>query len=465
MRPINSSINSPNYQVSKYLANVLKHLRSNQYSVNNSSEFKKFIQSQTVQPDEEIVSFDVISLFTSIPVKLALQVVDSKLRSDDKWQDNTNLTHGQLMSLLKFVLNNSYFVFEETHYHQIFGCAMGSPVSAVIAELVMEHIETIALQTSPVKPRWWRRYVDDANACIKTDKLEAFHSHLNSIDPDIQFTVERPSTNSGKSSIPFLDTCLTVPRNSHSKPEIKVYRKPTHTDKYLPFDSHHPAKHKRSVVTTLMRRAEAIPTKPALCAAEKSHVREVLKLNGYNDNFIDRACKTKDKSPDSQKEEHSEKKGFVVLPYIQGVSERIKRSLNAHNIQTTCKPHQTLASIFRKPKDRPPKDRIPGIVYKLKCKDCSFTYVGESKRSWRSRSAEHNPARAASRESAIRHHAITTTHDIHPRDAKILETNEHNFARRLFLESFYSTIDNNTVNERRDFPRAYLPLIKNFKEH
>ena len=65
----------------------------------------------------------------------------------------------------------------------------------------------------------------------------------------------------------------------------------------------------------------------------------------------------------------------------------------------------------------------------------------------------------------IRHHATTTAHDINPRYAQILETNEHNFARRLFLESFYSTIDNNTVNERRDFPRAYLPLIKNFKEH
>ena len=172
------------------------------------------------------------------------------------------------MSLLKFVLNNSYFVFEGTHYHQIFGCAMGSPVSAVIAELVMEHIETVALGTSPVKPRWWRRYVDDSNACIKTDELGAFHTHLNSVDPNIQFTVERPSANNGKSSIPFLDTYLTVPLNSNCQPEVKVYRKATHTDKYLPFDSHHPANHKRSVVTTL-RRADVIPSNPVLCAEEK----------------------------------------------------------------------------------------------------------------------------------------------------------------------------------------------------
>ena len=152
----------------------------------------------------------------------------------------------------------------------------------------------------------------------------------------------------------------------------------------------------------------------------------------------------------------------MVLPYIQGVSERIKRSLSTHNVQTAFKPHQTLASVFRKPKDRPSKERVPGIIYKVKCKDCTFTYIGESKRSWHSRSTEHNPARAASKESAIRCHAVTTTHDIHPRDAQILETNEHNFTRRLFLESFYSTIDKNSVNERRDFPKAYLPLLKKF---
>lgn len=49
----------------------------------------------------------------------------------------------------------------------MFGCAMVSPVSAVIAELVMEEIEEKALASAPVKPRWWRRYVDDSGACLK----------------------------------------------------------------------------------------------------------------------------------------------------------------------------------------------------------------------------------------------------------------------------------------------------------
>ncbi|KAL9976443.1 hypothetical protein ACROYT_G013744 [Oculina patagonica] len=90
---------------------------------------------------------------------------------------------------------------------------MGSPVSAVIAELVMQEVEEKALETPPVQPKWWRRYVDDSNACIKRDGVEAFHSHSNSINANIQFTVEMPTTTMGKNSIAFLDTNNTVRRS------------------------------------------------------------------------------------------------------------------------------------------------------------------------------------------------------------------------------------------------------------
>ncbi|KAL9955713.1 hypothetical protein ACROYT_G037073 [Oculina patagonica] len=69
---------------------------------------------------------------------------------------------------------DSYFSSEGTQYHRVFGCAMGSPVSAVIAELVMEEVEEKDLASAPVKPRWWRRYVDDSNACLKRKASEFF---------------------------------------------------------------------------------------------------------------------------------------------------------------------------------------------------------------------------------------------------------------------------------------------------
>jgi len=90
----------------------------------------------------------------------------------------------------------------------------------------------------------------------------------------------------------------------------------------------------------------------------------------------------------------------------------------------------------------------------VKCNGCSFTYIGESKRSWTSRGVEHDPGYASNKESAIKQHAETTDHDIHPRDAQILEHGVSNYGKRLFLESWHSTMDSDAVNARKAFPRA-----------
>ncbi len=122
------------------------------------------------------------------------------------------------------------------------------------------------------------------------------------------------------------------------------------------------------------------------------------------------------------------------------------------------KPVRTLGHVFRKPKDRPAVNRIAGIV--LKCHDCSFTYIGESKRSWSSRGADHDPGRASNSESAIKQHAESTEHNIHPKDAQILLRAVINYS--IFLESWHSTLDRNAINERKAVPRACVPLIQNY---
>ena len=101
--------------------------------------------------------------------------------------------------------------------------------------------------------------------------------------------------------------------------------------------------------------------------------------------------------------------------YVQGISDRVKRTLQHFKIKTAFKPIRTLASVFKKPRDRLSEEKIAGTVYRVECKDCDFSYIGESKRCWASRRVEHDPARAASKESAIRQHAERTTQDIHPR--------------------------------------------------
>ena len=72
---------------------------------------------------------------------------------------------------------------------------MGSPISATVAGIVMEYIEEAAISTALHPPKWWFRFVDDSHACLKRNLVNVFHSHLNSIDPHLQFTIDLEKTN------------------------------------------------------------------------------------------------------------------------------------------------------------------------------------------------------------------------------------------------------------------------------
>ncbi len=89
--------------------------------------------------------------------------------------------------------------------------------------------------------------------------------------------------------------------------------------------------------------------------------------------------------------------------------------------------------------------------------------MGESKRSWRSRWAEHAHVQLGTQrkiESSIKEHAETTGHDVQSDDVLILEKGVMNYHKRLFLQSSHSCNDNASMNEHRHFPRVYIPFLK-----
>ena len=144
----------------------------------NSSEFVHELKQYSIADDEIMVSFDVKSLFTSIPVDLALTITKERLQQDENLAQHTNMSVNNVMKLLDFVLNNNYFKHDGHHYKQIIGCAMGSPIRPVLADLVMEVREETAITTALHPPKWWFRYVDDSHSCLKKDQVDPFHQKL-----------------------------------------------------------------------------------------------------------------------------------------------------------------------------------------------------------------------------------------------------------------------------------------------
>lgn len=94
-----------------------------------------------------MVSFHVKSSFTSIPVNLALTITNEKLQQDQDLAERTSLSVTNIMKLLEFVRH--YFKHDNILYKQIFGCGMGSPISLVIADLVVEEIDETIITPLP----------------------------------------------------------------------------------------------------------------------------------------------------------------------------------------------------------------------------------------------------------------------------------------------------------------------------
>ena len=239
-------------------------------------------------------------------------------------------------------LKSTYFTFEGNFYEQKEGVAMGSPVSAVVANLYMEFFEELVLEMAPTRPRLRKRYVDGTFYILMKGSTEELLHQLNTDRPTTTFTVEQEEDG----ALPFLDTLLR--RREDGSLDVSVYRKPMHTDQYLHFESHHPTHVKRGVVRCLNDRARGIISMQDNLQKEVDHLARVLKQNGFPANFIRNvsAPPTQETADVSSPEEGQEKGSRVVIPYVAGMSEDIRCVCRKFNIRVVFKSGRTLRSML-----------------------------------------------------------------------------------------------------------------------
>ena len=335
---------------------------------------------------------------------------------------------------------------------------MGDPLSALMSNLFMEDLEQRAINTAPAECglSLWKRYVDDILEKVKVNTTDVLTDHLNVQDPtgNIKFTNEEMNA---EKQLPFLDVRLIV--NPDGSIRLKIYRKDTHTDQYLMFDSHHPVEHKLSVVRTLLGRKDTIVTTEEDRQEEEKHVKEVLQLCKYPEWAIQRVesqlrdkkeGKTKDRKAKSSE---SKSNGSLTIPYIMGVTERVRRVMKKHGITTPARPYRTLRQILVHPKDKVADTEKCGVVYHVPCLSCPQVYIGETGRKMKVRIEEHRKETekvtstrktrstsvsedTSTFKSAISIHAREKNHLMNFDDVSVLDR-EDNWIRRRVKESMH----------------------------
>ncbi|XP_076056169.1 uncharacterized protein LOC143034110 [Oratosquilla oratoria] len=152
-----------------------------------------------------MVSIDVQFKFTSIPQDLAKRILSKTVEETLGFLENQKLSSTELMGLISMCLDSTYFRFREHIYHQRKGTPMGSPISVVVAEVVMQQFEAELLRTVPLSLKLWVRYVDDVFTVMQDKDFDPFFTRLNSLGPAIQFSMELEVNG----VLPFLDILVS----------------------------------------------------------------------------------------------------------------------------------------------------------------------------------------------------------------------------------------------------------------
>ena len=155
--------------------------------------------------------------------------------------------------------------------------------------------------------------------------------------------------------MPFLDI-LVSPKEDGSL-STTVYRKPTHTDLYLQWDSNHTVSSKYSVVGSLYHRAQTICSSPELLQQEEEHLKQALTKCRYpvwalNKVKIKTKATTIKDSRGTKNSGNSIQKPHMVIPYYKGISESIKKTCSKHGVQVYFKGGNTIKNLLVTPKDQ-----------------------------------------------------------------------------------------------------------------
>ena len=220
IRPVFNNIQATTYKMAKYINKKMNHLLNlpNTYNTRNSQEIAEELKSIKINENNRILTLDIKDLYVNLPINCIIKATRHWLHKNNNNEDVIT----QLLNVIKTVMQQNYFQFNDTFCQPEKNIAMGSPISGTMAEIYLQYVEANYVK------RWetdeiiyYKRYVDDiliiySNQKTNKDRIE---KEINKTDKNLEFKMTPESNN----IIHYLD--LTLQRRSNNI-ELSIYRKP-----------------------------------------------------------------------------------------------------------------------------------------------------------------------------------------------------------------------------------------------
>ena len=383
IRPIVTSVGTIANKMSKQLNQLfLKqfHYQST-YTIKNTTDLIKATKDLKLTAASRLISFDIVSLYTNVPLTEALSALDEFLIE----QDITDQQAEDISNLTKICLQQNHFLFDGITYVQPDGLTMGSPLSGLIADLFVDTVEKEIFKIPDSKHiSYWGRYVDDVFLVWNgnQEQLDELLIAMNKLSK-LQFTMEEEKDG----SLNFLD--LTITRNN-SRLSYNIYRKPTTTDVIIPSNSQHSYTTKMAAFRYYIDRALNVPLTDENHRQELCKIKKIAINNGYKPEDIDYLHK-KLKKKNTLKYIYPHKKAsqsYRSLTFHPTMNRHIKRICSRNNINIADRNTNNVANLLINNKTPFHTTQKSG-VYELKCTNCPKKYIGQCGRSLKERFQEH----------------------------------------------------------------------------
>ena len=376
-------------EVTKWL-NVVPECQIN----TSTKKIADSLKNVQLDSDEVIVSFDVSSLYTNVPVREAIDICADLLYSGD--HELPPVDKATFKELLELCTCNVVMKTHDGFYRQVDGLAMGSPPAPLIANAWLSRYDPLIRGDAKL----YARYMDDILRSIKRAEVRQKLAEINRYHPALKFTIEEENEHY---SLAFLDMLITRLGTLLSS---TWYNKPTDTGLIMNYHALAPRIYKRSVVAGFVHRIYRACSSWANFHSSLEKAKCILESNQYPPDFyepvIQKAiAKCLNVEEERNSDEHAQRaegesanapvsKRLIFIEYRGKITEDYCRSLR--KINAPCQPVLTLRKLktvmpsLKPAVDKPVRNHI---IYRITCPRCKMCYIGASTRCLNVRFGEH----------------------------------------------------------------------------